>query len=732
MRKYRWIVCALFVVLAITLVACGSEPEPTPVPPPQPTQVCPEPEPCPICPECEEPLVEDVPYETQWAASPHADAASRSFTYWDQNDPAEIPAACAKCHSATGYLDFLGVDGSEFGVVNAAAPVGTVVSCVACHNDVTASMTSVVFPSGVEVHGLGDEARCMQCHQGRASTTQVLAAIDNLALIDDLDVVNEELGFINIHYYAAAATLYGAEAQSGYQYPDKNYDPRYAHVAGFDTCISCHNPHTLEIELDSCAVCHTGVASAEDLKDIRMAGSLVDFSGDGDVSNGVYYEIENLQVMTMQAIQAYAREVSGTPIVYDPHGHPYFFIDTNDDGQIDPDEAVFANRYNAWTGRLLQAAFNYQVSKKDPGAYAHNGKYIIQLLYDSIEDLNSVISTPVDLTAAHRDDAGHFNASSITFRYWDAQGAVPGTCARCHSGSGLPFFLREGVNVSAAPTSGLNCSTCHDNVSTFTLYEVGEVTFPSGVSLDSGNAGSNMCLNCHQGRQSGVGVEAAITRAGVGDDTVTPALTFMNPHYAPAAGTLYGTEVKGAYEYAGNTYNERFTHVQMANTCVQCHDSHTLEVKVNNCSTCHSEVRTAEDLKLIRFSQIDFDGDGDVSVGLAGEIANMKALLLEAIMDYAMDNPDTDAIVYYSGGFPYFFIDTNENRVPDPDETNMGNRYATWTPRLLRAAYNYQWVSKDPGAYAHNPMYTMQILYDSLQDIGGDVSAMTRPEVPEE
>jgi hypothetical protein len=732
MRKYRWIVCALFVVLAITLVACGSEPEPTPVPPPQPTQVCPEPEPCPICPECEEPLVEDVPYETQWAASPHADAASRSFTYWDQNDPAEIPAACAKCHSATGYLDFLGVDGSEFGVVNAAAPVGTVVSCVACHNDVTASMTSVVFPSGVEVHGLGDEARCMQCHQGRASTTQVLAAIDNLALIDDLDVVNEELGFINIHYYAAAATLYGAEAQSGYQYPDKNYDPRYAHVAGFDTCISCHNPHTLEIELDSCAVCHTGVASAEDLKDIRMAGSLVDFSGDGDVSNGVYYEIENLQVMTMQAIQAYAREVSGTPIVYDPHGHPYFFIDTNDDGQIDPDEAVFANRYNAWTGRLLQAAFNYQVSKKDPGAYAHNGKYIIQLLYDSIEDLNSVISTPVDLTAAHRDDAGHFNASSITFRYWDAQGAVPGTCARCHSGSGLPFFLREGVNVSAAPTSGLNCSTCHDNVSTFTLYEVGEVTFPSGVSLDSGNAGSNMCLNCHQGRQSGVGVEAAITRAGVGDDTVTPALTFMNPHYAPAAGTLYGTEVKGAYEYAGNTYNERFTHVQMANTCVQCHDSHTLEVKVNNCSTCHSEVRTAEDLKLIRFSEIDFDGDGDVSEGLAGEIATMKELLLEAIMDYAMDNPDTEAIVYNPHGFPYFFIDTNENRVADPDESNMGNRYATWTPRLLRAAYNYQWVSKDPGAYAHNPMYTMQILYDSLQDIGADVSAMTRPEVPEE
>jgi hypothetical protein len=732
MKHSHWIVCLMLVVLAMTLTACGGEPAPTALPSPQPTQECPEAEPCPICPECEEPVVEDVPYETQWATSPHADASSLAFTYWDGNDPAEIPVACAKCHSGAGYLDFLGLDGTEAGMVNNPAPVGTVVTCLTCHNEATTAMTGVVFPSGMELDGLGDEARCMQCHQGRASTTQVNNSIENLGLTDDLDTPDPELGFINIHYYAAAATLYGAEAQGGYQYAGKQYDPKFEHVARYDTCISCHNPHTLELELDACSVCHTGVSTVEDLKDIRMAGSLVDFDGDGDVSQGLYYEIEGLQEMTMQAIQTYARDVSGKPIVYDSHAHPYFFIDTNDNSEIDPDEAAFANRYDAWTGRLLQAAFNYQVSKKDPGAYAHGGKYIIQLLYDSIEDLNSVISTPVDLTAANRDDTGHFNASSITFRYWDTQGAVPGTCARCHSGSGLPLFLQEGVNISAAPTSGLNCATCHDNVSTFTLYEVGAVTFPSGVSLDSGNAGSNMCLNCHQGRQSGVGVQAAITRAGVDDDTVTPALTFMNPHYAPAAGTLYGTEVKGAYEYAGNTYNERFTHVQMANTCVQCHDSHTLDVKVNNCSTCHMEVQTAEDLKLIRFSQIDFDGDGDVSEGLAGEIASMKAMLLEAIMDYAMDNPETDAIVYNPHGFPYFFIDTNENRVADPDETNMGNRYATWTPRLLRAAYNYQWVSKDPGAYAHNPMYTMQILYDSLQDIGADVSGMARPEVPED
>ena len=55
------------------------------------------------------------------------------------------------------------------------------------------------------------------------------------------------------------------------------------------------------------------------------------------------------------------------------------------------------------------------------------------------------------------------------------------------------------------------------------------------------------------------------------------------------------------------------------------------------------------------------------------------------------------------------------------------NRYATWSPRLLRGAYNYQYAAKDPGGYAHNGKYVLQILYDALEDLGGDVSGMTRP-----
>ena len=74
-------------------------------------------------------------------------------------------------------------------------------------------------------------------------------------------------------------------------------------------------------------------------------------------------------------------------------------------------------------------------------------------------------------------------------------------------------------------------------------------------------------------------------------------------------------------------------------------------------------------------------------------------------------------------------IDTNGNGQVDPDEANNDNRYATWTPRLLKAAYNYQYSTKDPGAFTHNGRYILQTLYDSLEDIGQKTTAeMVRPE----
>ena len=60
-------------------------------------------------------------------------------------------------------------------------------------------------------------------------------------------------------------------------------------------------------------------------------------------------------------------------------------------------------------------------------------------------------------------------------------------------------------------------------------------------------------------------------------------------------------------------------------------------------------------------------------------------------------------------------------------ENSGGNVYNAWTPRLLRAAYNYNYVKHDRGAYAHNSDYVLQVLYDSLADLGNDMTGLKRP-----
>jgi hypothetical protein len=678
-----------YTVLDIKVV--NAEPEPTEEPVEEPAaepveEPAEEPAPAPVT---EAPV--EVPFLDQWAASAHADETSEAFRHWDEDDPPVVSARCAKCHSEGGALDFFGADGTEPRVVENDHDINTVISCVACHNEATMNWDTVVFPSGAEISGLGSEARCMECHQGRASTVSVDTSIEEAGL-EDMDTVSEDLGFTNIHYFAAAASQYGTLAQGGYQYEGKAYDARFRHVEGFDTCISCHSSHTLELQAEACAECH----GDGDFKDIRMISSASDYDGDGDVEEGIYYEIEGLQEMLYEAIQAYGEEVSGTPIIYDAASHPYFFDDAGEG-------------YAAWTGRLAKAAYNYQTSKKDPGAFAHGGKYIIQLLYDSIEDLNQALSSPIDLSNASRGDAGHFDGSAEAFRHWDEEGEVPGGCARCHSADGLPTYIANDANVATEPANGFMCVTCHNEAEFPALYEVTEVTFPSGATASFEDTTSNLCLECHQGRESTVSVDRRI--GDNEDNAVVEGLGFVNVHYFAAGATLFGNEAQGAYQFNGKEYLGRNAHVPNFDTCAGCHNVHELEVKTDECTTCHGEF---EDVTDIRMGSTDYDGDGDTSGGINSEIAGMTEALYAAIQAYAESTDGVSPIEYNPASYPYFFDDA-------------GERFATWTPALLRAAYNYQYVQKDPGAFAHNAQYIIQVLYDSIEHVGGDVSGMTRP-----
>ncbi len=718
-------------VAGVILAACGGTATPTtPTAAPQPTL--------------------QVPFQDAFLGSAHADAKAEAFTHWDSASPAAVPAACARCHTSQGYQEYVST-----GKVSAdvPAPAGTF-SCVTCHNPATIALTSVTFPSGKTVDNLGPEARCMTCHQGRESKVSVDKEISTFN-VTDVDAVvppmtdssgkTTNFSFVNVHYLMAAGTLYGSQAEMGYEYPGKIYDPKFRHVQGYDSCIGCHDQHTLQVKVDQCAECHEGVKTVDDLKNNRENGSLADYNGNGDTTEGIYYEIKGLQDILYTSIQAYASEVAGTPIVYDSATYPYFLV-AGADGTPAKDDKGNTIGYNKWTARLLKAAFNYQISVKDPGAYAHNAKYVIELLYDSIDDLNGKISKPVDMSKLARDDPGHFAGDTMPFRDWDSTGVVPAGCAKCHSATGLPTYIansgtevvtKSGVQITgivAQPTAnGFACSTCHDEANWPKRYAVTTVPFPSGVSLTfstekdaKGNlvpVDSNLCIECHQGRESTVTVNNYL--AGKPLDTVDPKISFKNVHYFAAGATLFGDAAKGAYEYEGQKYLGQNT-VHPLNKCTDCHDVHALTVKVDACKTCHTNVSSVADLEKIRATTdtTDWNGNGDVTEGVYTEIDGFRQALYAAIQAYATKNKTP--IVYDAASYPYYFVAGADGK-PTLDADGNPVAYNAWTPRLLEAACNYQYSIKDPGAFAHNPQYVMQFLYDSTKDLGGDVSKLKRP-----
>ena len=712
-RKRAWLVLIVTLFLAGLMTSCQSAPS-TPAPCPScptarpiPTQI---PQVCSTAVACPKPGAA-APFEALWAASAHAGVSGVAFSRWNVELSGEAAVVCARCHTSAAFQEF-----SASGKVNGSYKSSSVITCEACHNQATLAFSEVKFPSGAVVKGLGREAVCLACHQGAAAGIQVDEAIQKAQVGED-DRPNKTLEFSDVHASTAGAASYGKQVGGGYEYAGKAYDAHFEHAGGQAACQDCHNPHSLQLEVSACKKCHPGVTKAADFRLVRMQSSHVDYDGDGNLKEGVAAEIEGLRAILYASIQAYAKEVAGTAIVYGAEVEPYWFADSNGDSKSDPAELQPGNKYPAFTVRLLRAVYNYHFSMKDPGGYAHGGKYIIELLYDSIDSLNAKLSKKVDLAKLHREDSAHFDGADAAFRSWDDTGLVPAACARCHGDESLPTYIRDGVNTAVAAPSGMQCTNCHNDLVQYTRYTLKPVIFPNGAALSYGdkNLDANLCLACHQGRESTVSIAQ-----GLKTDVDKPdkALKYRSVHPGQAGATVFGTLAKGMVEYDGKTYTGMFNHAPGAATCDQCHDAHTQQVKTATCKSCHA----SEDPRVIRMAtRGDFDGNGKEE-GLYAEIEGLKQQLLFTITLYARDVVKKP-IVFDPAMSPYWFVDDNGDGKHEDSERTA---YESFTPRLLKAAYNLHYAVQEPGGATHNGKYVIQVLLDTILDIGGKVNVAPR------
>ena len=291
--------------------------------------------------------------------------------------------------------------------------------------------------------------------------------------------------------------------------------------------------------------------------------------------------------------------------------------------------------------------------------------------------------------SAHGDPAGE------AWRHYDWRSSSRAACARCHTGTAFVAKLGNENDISNAyqpgdvlkPGEVLSCAACHIDAGTGDLRPASQsftINMTSGTVTYNVTGASALCARCHGGRETGESIKD--------DPGTTGVRGFIDSHYLAAAGTLYN---QGGYEYEGQTYNSLGAHKEIGldnqGPCVACHMSgknHTFVSGSNQlCASCHN----------------------DSAAMLAAANASFAAALDS--LRLALEAKG----IYYNPAHPYFFTDLYEVGEVNTAFTNWAGPYgaASWKD-VMGAAFNYNLLVNEPGAYAHNRDYAMKLIADSI------------------
>jgi hypothetical protein len=684
---------------------------------------------------------------------------------------------CSRCHNSEAFRAFIGdptVTGGD-GLPHLAEVATFTFSgttkgmvCVTCHNSVSDPTTGTLrthqFPSGKVVTTDAKTAICSQCHDGGRPAYEVAQLNKQLTLAPVPATVDAQLTAtganktVRAHYLPAASTLFGADASNWAEYAGNIYTARNQH-GGVASCVDCHDAHNgdvvANVKATTCGKCHFNeltllpVANFAELEESRQFGFEGDIDGDGVVES-LKLEIDGLRAKLLTAIQSYATNVVGTAICFDNSAtNPNrFYLD--DGTSVNGRCGAQVTEYNKYTPRLLKAAYNYMIATNDVGAWAHNPRYAIEVIYDTIADLNVALA-PAGKQVANGKRAfnGHFGAAdaaspyaamiyhggsnAVTGEVLPSMGFTSAACYQCHGGKvGLDTYLAGApAAIAAIPAGGkvsaFQCSTCHVDGGDMTglRSDIKKVYFPpqkagaasaGEVIFEAANLPKTfaICGTCHSAREN----KKSIDNKNLVNGTFST--TLVNPHYLGAAATVMGTRTKSWYEYDGKAYTA-FPAFWKAGTngdapgphgsphgadCVGCHQAkeskHSFEVDYAYCGTCHA---------------------GNYALApKEEEYTSMKAELLAALDAYAAANltafqtangADATGICYDGNVYGYVLV---------KKAAGCSTTGAKLDGKAMKAGYNLHWMNKDPGGWAHNEYYVMQLVYDSIVDLGGTPS----------
>jgi hypothetical protein len=212
---------------------------------------------------------------------------------------------------------------------------------------------------------------------------------------------------------------------------------------------------------------------------------------------------------------------------------------------------------------------------------------------------------------------------------------------------------------------------------------------------------------------------------------------FQDGHNLVAAATFFGGNAAGYYEYAITwdplpTGSATKTYLRLGShsgaVCTNCHDAHGLAIPTTfTCGFgCHATHAGTSDQTMagLRLKTGRWYMSG-TDQGVYQNFLQMRALLYTAIQRYSLAKGNVGAgtavICFNDGaGGDSFFLGTAEGQSDGGCSTLLWGKPGSntaYTPRLLRAVYDYRLLVQDPGAWAHNPRYATEIMYDAIRDL---------------
>jgi hypothetical protein len=688
--------------------------------------------------------------------------------------------SCIQCHSAV--LDPLTNEGKMAQYVRSSphkdsTHLGSLNGCEACHGG--AAQHEGVGPIAYVNPYDGNGVRCAECHKGPYATN----APTKFAASKHANVVIEEgnpCRRCHTHEGAVMGAAYGLTGNkalletAAYQ----GAVPLAKEYTQFK-CATCHehggglrlvktrdasgnvvnwNPSGSNLQNDQYNLC----TSCHNLKD--NAGTLMasGSTASGTVAVG-HHEDGWFRVIASthnnnsdnpaNGISGYVIRVKGENPCFDCHAHEAKTNTNNQNPAINTDalaSSTRAGKYNA-----ADATIYSEWAKSGHAGGLLSAKYAaVGLTSRSVAQVDTAMNASVNDTTA------------AAWNHYDWSGADRQDCQRCHTATGAANFLKNpaaydktandfshlaGWKTSAKASKQrelLYCWGCHSNAGAGVIRNPGVVTaeynFKGTKAVFPDVEASNLCIECHAGRDSGESVAALA-------DSAMNNVSFKNSHYMAAAGLMYvkagftafadpaaasgtigtlngvsgqsltygqsltsdadGGALTSTHRKLGTAAMATDSHVGgqglvTGGPCVTCHMSgkhHTLEMDASAfngvCVNCHSKEGSTT-LTADNFKSVFIEEQEEVF---------QDALALALSVLKAKYN-----ISYNLAAYPYFYDDSLAPGSAVKDWTRGGTLSGAEAKKLMGACFNINILKRDPAAFAHARTYARRLLYDSI------------------